>query len=107
MNVVKAYTIYDISKWQMELEEHKADKHNEANELISLPTLQRGFVWKPYQIEMLWDSILRAYASKVLRETHNELNEKIDDLVKAIFYRVNHIYEDCYAFINNDSGSEC
>lgn len=28
---------------------------------ISLPTVQRGFVWKPYQIENLWDSLLRGY----------------------------------------------
>ncbi|MFN6038893.1 MAG: DUF262 domain-containing protein, partial [Bacteroidota bacterium] len=28
---------------------------------VSLPTVQRGFVWKPYQIENLWDSLLRGY----------------------------------------------
>lgn len=28
---------------------------------ILLPTVQRGFVWKPSQIENLWDSILRGY----------------------------------------------
>jgi len=31
------------------------------NDIISLPTVQRGFVWKPYQIENLWDSLLRGY----------------------------------------------
>lgn len=31
------------------------------NGTISLPTVQRGFVWKPYQIENLWDSLLRGY----------------------------------------------
>ncbi|MBK5965557.1 hypothetical protein CCR95_16045 [Thiocystis minor] len=31
--------------------------HNE----ILLPTVQRGFVWKPSQIENLWDSLLRGY----------------------------------------------
>lgn len=31
------------------------------NNIISLPTVQRGFVWKPYQIENLWDSLLRGY----------------------------------------------
>lgn len=31
------------------------------NKTISLPTVQRGFVWKPYQIENLWDSLLRGY----------------------------------------------
>lgn len=28
---------------------------------FSLPTVQRGFVWRPYQIEHLWDSLLRCY----------------------------------------------
>jgi len=28
---------------------------------ISLPTVQRGFVWKSHQIENLWDSLLRGY----------------------------------------------
>jgi len=31
------------------------------NGLLNLPTVQRGFVWKPYQIENLWDSLLRGY----------------------------------------------
>jgi uncharacterized protein with ParB-like and HNH nuclease domain len=26
---------------------------------IDLPTVQRGFVWRPYQIENFWDSLLR------------------------------------------------
>ena len=26
------------------------------NGYIELPPIQRGFVWKPYQIENLWDS---------------------------------------------------
>ncbi|MFA6549713.1 MAG: DUF262 domain-containing protein, partial [Candidatus Margulisiibacteriota bacterium] len=28
---------------------------------MSLPPVQRGFVWKPYQIENLWDSLLRGF----------------------------------------------
>lgn len=28
---------------------------------LELPSVQRGFVWKPYQIEDLWDSVLRGY----------------------------------------------
>lgn len=33
-----------------------AEKEN-----IELPTVQRGFVWRPYQIENFWDSLLRGY----------------------------------------------
>lgn len=42
------YTIQDISEWAQK-------------KTVSLPTVQRGFVWKPYQIENLWDSLLRGY----------------------------------------------
>lgn len=31
------------------------------DEKIELPTVQRGFVWRPYQIENFWDSLLRGY----------------------------------------------
>ncbi len=30
---------------------------------LDLPNVQRGFVWKPSQIEILWDSLLRKYPS--------------------------------------------
>lgn len=42
------YTLPEIAAWD---EEQK----------VSLPTVQRGFVWKPAQIENLWDSLLRGY----------------------------------------------
>lgn len=28
---------------------------------IALPNVQRGFVWKPWQIENLWDSLMRRF----------------------------------------------
>lgn len=31
------------------------------NEEVDLPQVQRGFVWRPHQIENLWDSLLRGY----------------------------------------------
>ena len=59
---VRAYSIFDIKNWQKELQENLNSNYQPHNEeLISLPTLQRGFVWKQYQIEALWDSILRGY----------------------------------------------
>lgn len=39
-------TILDIANWKNEIE---------------LPQVQRGFVWRPFQIENLWDSLLRGY----------------------------------------------
>lgn len=43
-----------------ELNARIRDTHSEGCKIV-LPTLQRGFVWKSYQIENLWDSILRGY----------------------------------------------
>jgi len=47
------------------------------NGSISLPTVQRGFVWKPYQIENLWDSLLRGYpvGAFVLAEKADSKNQ--------------------------------
>lgn len=42
------FKISNISKWQI-------------NGYVELPKVQRGFVWKPNQIEDLWDSLLRKY----------------------------------------------
>ena len=44
----KSYSLTEISTWV-------------ANRTVSLPTVQRGFVWKPNQIENLWDSLLRGF----------------------------------------------
>ena len=42
------YTLIKIAEWI-------------EKDTVSLPTVQRGFVWKPSQIENLWDSLLRGY----------------------------------------------
>jgi hypothetical protein len=44
-----SFSLSEISKWA------------EPGSKFDLPNVQRGFVWKPYQIEDLWDSILRKY----------------------------------------------
>ena len=50
------------------------------NEVFSLPTVQRGFVWKPYQIENLWDSILRGYPIGAIVLSKNLDNNKYEIL---------------------------
>lgn len=50
----KSYSLKEISQWQKEVS-------NEEGTKITLPSLQRGFVWKPEQIEALWDSVFRGY----------------------------------------------
>lgn len=44
-------SIKEIADWQL----------SKLPSEVSLPTIQRGFVWKPKQIEDLWDSILRGF----------------------------------------------
>jgi hypothetical protein len=74
---IEAYTIDDISLWQTELQENK--NLNSSNSKITLPSLQRGFVWKPHQIEALWDSILRGYPiGAVLMSLANGERELLD-----------------------------
>lgn len=53
------YSIEEIASWQRDI--GWTDQFPSEEFHITLPSLQRGFVWKPYQIEALWDSILRGY----------------------------------------------
>jgi hypothetical protein len=45
------FLLQEIADWQLDSE----------SSMVELPSVQRGFVWKPKQIEDLWDSILRGY----------------------------------------------
>ena len=49
---LKLYSLDKIANWQL---------GDNSNQKVSLPDIQRGFVWKVYQVEALWDSILRGY----------------------------------------------
>lgn len=74
---VHCYTIDDISAWQTELQENRTQQSTSSK--ITLPSLQRGFVWKPFQIEALWDSILRGYPiGAVLMSIANDQRELLD-----------------------------
>jgi len=48
---LESFSLETIKSWQLEYNDSK----------VELPPLQRGFVWKPHQIESLWDSILRGF----------------------------------------------
>lgn len=49
MNAIFSYTLKQIASWTSD------------NSEVSIPALQRGLVWKPNQVELLWDSILRGF----------------------------------------------
>lgn len=44
-----------------------------SNSKVTIPAIQRGLVWKPSQVELLWDSILRGFpiGSFMLSENDN------------------------------------
>ena len=45
----KIYSLREIAGW------------TDDNSEVTIPALQRGLVWKPSQVELLWDSILRGF----------------------------------------------
>lgn len=47
---IEKYSLTDIRNWMFH-----------ADSKVELPAIQRGFVWKPSQIENLWDSIFRGF----------------------------------------------
>jgi uncharacterized protein with ParB-like and HNH nuclease domain len=46
---IKTYKLSEIATWM------------QSDSNVQLPVIQRGFVWKPNQIEDLWDSIFKGY----------------------------------------------
>lgn len=69
----------------------------ENKEYFDLPTIQRGFVWKPYQIEDLWDSLARNFpiGTFIIDDTTN--NKQILDGQQrasaiAIGYGINNLF---------------
>jgi len=61
MNIKDSYGLKEISEWAKDSE-------------VKLPTVQRGFVWKPHQIEKLWDSLLRGFPVGAFVIAHNKLS---------------------------------
>ena len=43
------YTLEQVASWA------------EGDSEVTIPALQRGLVWNPEQVELLWDSILRGF----------------------------------------------
>jgi len=49
--------LLEVAAWEnAELREESRN-----NIIVGVPALQRGLVWKPQQVELLWDSILRGF----------------------------------------------
>ena len=53
-------SLRDIAAWQFpQLAQNMANQRPPI--VAAIPSLQRGAVWKPQQVELLWDSILRGF----------------------------------------------
>lgn len=53
-------TLRDLAAWQFP-ELVLPEKWPENKPLVGIPSLQRGAVWKPQQVELIWDSIFRGF----------------------------------------------
>jgi len=62
-----SYTLKEVANWK-------------NNQRVAIPALQRGLVWKPKQVEMLWDSILRGFpiGSFVITGSHNNESQLVN-----------------------------
>lgn len=62
------WTLKEISNWTKD------------NSNVEIPVIQRGLVWKPQQVELLWDSILRQFpiGAFMLSFKSNKENERFE-----------------------------
>lgn len=71
-------TLKDVASWTPFIDLEKA---NNSEIIAGIPSLQRGAVWEPQQIEMLWDSIMRGFpiGSIVIAQRIKNQNDKRHD----------------------------
>ena len=73
INLSHLLTLRTIASWQLDGIE------NGSSEITArVPSLQRGAVWEPQQVEMLWDSIMRGFpiGSIVIAKKIAQQNDK-------------------------------
>lgn len=58
MGKVRKLSLREIADWQLS-EKHQLSEKDKVK--VCIPSLQRGAVWKPEQVELLWDSLLRGF----------------------------------------------
>lgn len=57
---VHILSLYDIARWQIK-ELAESDDDGEESIIAHVPVLQRGEVWTPSKIELLWDSLFQGF----------------------------------------------
>jgi len=70
-----SYTLKEVANWK--------DNHR-----VAIPALQRGLVWRPKQVEMLWDSILRGFpiGSFVITASKNNESQLVDRDIRSEYF---------------------
>jgi Protein of unknown function DUF262 len=58
---VHLLTLSEVASWSVSDATKQSDDPEKEKIIAVLPALQRGAVWKPYQIEGLWDSLVRSF----------------------------------------------
>jgi len=73
-------SLRDIAAWQLT----GIKGISSSNILAKVPSLQRGLVWEPQQIEMLWDSLMRGFpvGALVLSQPIKEQQTKTNSIGK-------------------------
>lgn len=69
---VSAIKIVDYLQWVSD-SELESPNHQKLEKILAMPPIQRGFIWKPYQIQDLWDSLIRGMPiGSILIKTFNQ-----------------------------------
>ena len=72
MNNAIPLTLKEIADWQLTTR----DKVSPSAYWAKMPSFQRGLVWSPAQIEVLWDSLMRGIPIGALSLLPIEGNER-------------------------------
>lgn len=73
MDSSKLYPLYSIAECDLYDSTHASK--------LRIPNIQRGLVWDPIQVELLWDSILRGFPIGSMLVLHHEGSSSSDEIL--------------------------
>ena len=73
MDSSKLYPLYSIAECDLYDSSHASK--------LRIPNIQRGLVWDPIQVELLWDSILRGFPIGSMLVLHHEDGSSSDEIL--------------------------
>ncbi|MDI1232449.1 MAG: DUF262 domain-containing protein [Methylobacter sp.] len=94
---VSAIKIVDYLEWVSDSDLSSLNGQK-LEKVLAMPPIQRGFIWKPYQIQELWDSLLRGmpigsilvkpFEGNEPSAPINPVNRKVSEMGKSGFHLV-------------------